>query len=103
MINKSAGDGDALALSAGKLVWPMRYTIAKLDRRERGLRHFVTFGGTDAGIDQRKLDVVKCSRACKQIKCLKDKPDFLIANPCELVVGHIGNEMAVDPVISLRG
>ncbi len=101
VIDKRPCDRNALTLAAGKLVRPMRYAVAEFDRCQRSLGIVVTLGGTDAGVYQRKLDIVLGGRPRKEIKGLKDKTDLFVANAGKLVVGHVGNQMAVDPVVAL--
>src|SRR6185369_6730217 len=61
----------------------------------------MSFRSTDAAVDQRELDIVKRGCAREQVEGLKDEADFLVTNPSELVVVHLGNVLAVEPVLAL--
>src|SRR5436190_8719464 len=59
MIDQCSSDSDTLSLPAGEFVGPVRDTVAKLDRSESGLCLIVAFAGSQACVDQRKLDVMQ--------------------------------------------
>ena len=60
----------------------------------------LTLTSPHPGVDQRKLDIMQRGRPCKKIKSLENKSDLFVADPGKLVVGHVGNKMAVDPVVA---
>src|ERR1043165_103234 len=102
MIHERTRNRDALALTARELVWLVHQALGEVDGAQRLLGHLVSLRSTDATIDQRQLDVVKRSRAREQVEGLKDEADFLVTNTSELVVVHLGNVFAVEPVLALR-
>src|SRR5436190_24218482 len=102
MIHERTSDRDTLSLSTGKLVRSVHHTIAKLDGCQCCLGLIVTFSGTHAGVDQRKLDVMQRRCTSKKIEGLKYESYFLISDACELVIRHVRNEIAVDPVLTAR-
>ena len=102
MIYQRPRNRHALPLAAGKLVGPVRHAVGEIDFAERGLGHFVTLGSRNTAVDQRQLDVMQRGRARQQIERLKYKANFLIANTRQLVVIHLRNILAVEPVLTLR-
>src|SRR5438445_12506967 len=86
MIYKRAGDGDTLALTAGKLVWTVHYAVAKLDLCKCRLGLIVTLASPHSGVNKRELDIMECRCSRQEIKRLEYKADFLAADPCEFVV-----------------
>ena len=57
IVHKRAGDGDALHLAAGHLVWLLVELIAETDLSERFGRPRLSFRRCDARERQRKLDI----------------------------------------------
>src|SRR5262249_28144964 len=55
IVDQGAGDGDALPLTAGKLVRLVRYSLAEIDRFERLLRHLDPLRRRSAVVNQRQL------------------------------------------------
>src|ERR1044072_7325265 len=102
MVNERPRDGHTLALTTGKFVWFVRHPLGEIDCLQRLLRHLVALRRADAAVDQRQFDVVQSCRAREQVERLKDEADFLIANAREFIVVHIGDVLAVQPVLSLR-
>src|SRR5882762_10799361 len=101
MIYQGTRDGHALALAAGKLVRPVRHAIREIDSGERLFSHLVPLGSWDAAIDQRQLNVVQGRGPSEEVESLEHKPDFLVANSRQLVVVHLRNVLAVQPILAL--
>ena len=70
-VYEGAGDGDSLALSAGKFVGFVHHAGFHADRCQRvfGALHALFAG--DAGVNQRQLDVVQGGGAGQQIESLE--------------------------------
>ena len=68
MIDERAGDGDALALPARQFVRPVRHAVGQVNCRQRLLGLLVSFGGADARINQRQLDVVQAVARASRLK-----------------------------------
>ena len=62
----------------------------------------MTLCAGNAAVNQRQFDIVQRRRARQQIKSLKDEANFLITNAGQLVIVHLGNVFAVQPVFALR-
>src|SRR5215204_7823507 len=101
MIHERTRDRDALSLAARELVGLVSHTLSQVHGLKRLLRHFMSLRGADASVNQRQLNVVKCSRAREQIESLKDEADFLVANACKFVVVHFRDVLGVEPVLTL--
>ena len=86
LIHQRPGDRDTLLLSSRKLGREVQHSLAEANEFERVLRSRLAFGPTDVRIESGQFHVLKgrCSR--QQVKTLKHKPDFLIANVRELVL-----------------
>ena len=69
----------------------MRDCFGLLDARGRG----------GAVVDQRQFHVVQRGGARKQIECLEDEADFLVADARQLVVVEFADELTVEPVAAL--
>ena len=63
LVDQRAGDGDALALAAGKFVGLVMNAVGQADLRQRLQRHLAPFLGGHAGINQRQLDVAQRVRS----------------------------------------
>src|SRR5687768_2297807 len=100
VVHQRARDGDALSLSAGELVWPVSDSISELDALERGDGALLSLVGRNAGVHERKLDVVKRRRARQQVERLEHKTDLAIPDACQLVVRHRRHEIAAQPVLT---
>ena len=88
-IDERAGDGDALALSAGELVGLVAHAAVEVDGVQRGGGAFDAFGGRGAVVDQRELDVVQRRGAGEQVEGLKDEADLAVADAGEFVVVEV--------------
>ena len=97
-VDQGAGDGDALPLAAGELVGLVIHARFEADIGQRLLGALNALGGRRAVVDQRQLHVVQRSGAGKQIECLEDEADFLVANAGQLIVVEFADELAVEPV-----
>src|SRR4026208_128295 len=102
MIHERASDRDALSLTARELVGFVSHALSQVYGLERLLRHFMSLRRADATVNQRQFDVVQRRSAREQIEGLKNETDFLVANACELVVVHLRDVLAVEPVFTLR-
>ena len=67
-IDQCAGDGHALALSAGKLVGLVVHAGDQVDALEGFLGFLDAFFGRRAVVDERKLNVVQRGRARQKLK-----------------------------------
>src|SRR6266850_8236334 len=103
MIYQCPSNGHTLALSAGELIWPVCYAVGKVYGCEGLFGHLVAFGGSDAPVDQRQFYVVKRGCPSQEIERLEDEAHFLIANPRQLIVVHLGNVFPVQPILALAG
>ncbi len=101
MVNEGAGNGHALTLSAGEFIWTVRHAVSQIDRGECLFGHLMSLGRSDATVDQRQFDIVQGGGPSQQVEGLKDKTHFLIANARQLVVVHLGDVFAVEPVFTL--
>src|SRR5215212_291290 len=101
MIHERTRDRDALSLAARELIGLVSHALSQVYGLERLLRHFMSLRRADASVNQRQLNVVKRSRARKQIESLKNKADFLVANACKFVVVHFRDVLAIEPVLTL--
>ena len=101
VVDKGAGDGDALALAAGELVGLVHHAGAEIDGLEDGLCALEALGGGGAVIDEGQLDVVQRGGAGEQVEGLEDEADLLVADAGELVVVERGDVVAVEPVACL--
>jgi hypothetical protein len=93
---ESPGDGDALALAAGKLVGEMIEAEAELNEIEQ-------LGGTafhlllrPAAEVQRESHIFYAGQARKQVEKLEDEADFVAAEARQIVIGEGGGSGAVD-------
>src|SRR5437773_4168933 len=80
----------------------MQNPIAKLYRGQGGLCPFMPLSCSHPGVDKRQFDVMKGRSSGEQIEGLKNEADLLISDPRKLIVRHVRNQLAVDPVITLR-
>src|SRR6185437_3850643 len=72
----------------------------ELDSLERFLCACATLLAADARVHERKLDVLERGGAGKQVERLEDEPDFLVSDVRKLIVRHVGDEGAVEPVLA---
>src|SRR4029079_1159600 len=100
IVYQSPRDGDALALTAGKLVRLMIQTITESDLPQHVRRTLPALFRIDAGVNERKLDIAQAVGARKKIESLKNKTDLAIPNRREVVVRHAGNVPAHEFVTS---
>ena len=101
LIDQRAGDGDALALAAGKLVGLVRHAVFQAHGFQGVLGALDAFVGRHAGVDQRQLDVVQGGGAGQQVEGLEDEADFFVADAGQFVVVHFADQLAVQPVLAL--
>src|SRR5215469_2388998 len=86
MIHKSARDGHALTLAAGKLVRFVHHALGEINLSEHLPGAGEALLGRGAIVDERQFDIVERGGARQEIESLKDKADFLVANVGQLVV-----------------
>ena len=103
VIDEGAGDGDALALSAGELVWLVHHAGAEVDGFKDRLGACGAFGCGGAIVDERQLDVVKGGGAGEEVEGLEDEAYLLVADTGEFVVVEFGDVVSVEPVLALGG
>src|SRR5207245_9795605 len=102
-VHQGAGDGDALALTSGKLVGLVAHARFHADGGEGVLGALDTLGCGHSGIDKWKLDVVQSGGAGQQVEGLEDESDFLVANSGQFVVIELAYKLAVEPVLAAAG
>ena len=104
LIGERAGDGHTLLLTAGKLIGRVVSAFTEADGRQRlqGPLALAFAGQALAGVEHRQFDIFQSGRAREQIKALKNKPDFLIADVGQLVAIELRNVNVVEQVTALR-
>src|SRR6266542_4313545 len=95
-VDERTRDGDALTLTAGKLIGFVMHAIAEADVCQHLRRTFHATFGLDTRINERQLDVAQRCRSREKVERLKHEADLAIANGRELVVIHFGNALAVE-------
>jgi hypothetical protein len=103
LVDQGAGDGDALALAAGELVWFVHHAGAEADGFEDVFGAGGAGGGGGAVVDKGKLDVVERGGAGEKVEGLEDEAYLFVADTGEFVVVELGDVVAVEPVFALRG
>jgi hypothetical protein len=103
VVDQGAGDGDALALSAGELVGLVVHAGFEVDVAQGLFGALDALGGGGAVVDERQLDVVQSGGAGQQVEGLEDEADFLVADAGQFVVVERADELAVEPVVALAG
>ena len=96
LVHQRAGDGDALALAAGKFVRLVMHAVGQADAGQRLVRELAAFLGGNAGINQGQFHVAQRVGARQQIEGLKNEADFPVADFGELVVVHFADVAAVE-------
>ncbi len=92
-VDQGAGDGDALALTAGELVGLVVHACFQADVGEDFFGALDAFGRGGAVVDQRQLDVVQRGGAGQQIEGLEDEADFLVADAGQFVVVEFADQL----------
>ena len=102
VVGQGAGDGDALLLAAGKLVWMMAGAVAEAHQIECARGMFALFPGMNAVtvVKHRHFDVLQRRRARKQVETLKDETDLFVADISERITVESGNVYAVEQIIA---
>src|SRR5579863_16899 len=80
-------------------LWLMRASMPTAASDALALHAFL---GRNAGIDQRQFHIVQRSRPGQQVERLEDESDFLVADPRQFIVVQFADQLAVEPVLSLR-
>ena len=93
LVDQSAGDGHALALSAGEFVGLVVHAVGQADRSQCGLGALGALFGWNAAVDQRQLHVVQRSGTGQQIEGLEDEADFLVADAGQFVVVQFADQL----------
>ena len=86
VVHEGAGDGDALALTAGELVRLVVHAALEIDLLHGELGHLEALVGGNAGVDQRQLDIVQRRGAGQQVERLEDEADLFVADAGQVVV-----------------
>ena len=102
IVDEGARDGDALALTARKLVGLMVGTVGKPDGFQEVHGTIAPLASADARIDERQGDVFGCAAFRKQVEVLKYEADLLVAREGERVVREVRDLLAVELVRSFR-
>ncbi len=102
IVHQRPGDGHALALSAGELARLVVHALFQVDVTQRLLSALEPRFARRAAVNQRQFHIVQRGSARQQIEGLKHEPDLLVADPRQLVIGHIADQAAVDVVLALR-
>ena len=95
IVDQRPRNRDTLPLAAGKLVRLMLGSVAESYRIKDFFRLFLAFPAPDAGINQRKRNIVRRADARKQIEILENKTDTPIPRDRQLVVGKCRNFLPV--------
>src|ERR1017187_2170328 len=103
VVDERAGDRDALALAAGKLVRLVVHAGFQIDLAHGYFGALQALGAGHAGVDQGKFHVVQRGGAGQQVEGLEDEADLPVADARQLVVGHLADQVAVDVVQALGG
>ena len=99
-LHERARDRDALALTAGELVRPVMDSVSELNALECFRGSLSPLVRSDAGVNERQLDVVQRGRARQQVEGLEHEADLAISDARELVLVLVGNELAGQPVFA---
>src|SRR5262245_31252653 len=84
----SAGDGDALLLTAGELARQMAQAVTQPDQVQRRRRVLHTLALLQIGQLQRQFDVLESGHHRDQVEGLKDESDMLISPMRHLAVAQ---------------
>ncbi len=93
-VDESAGDGDALNLTAGELVGHAVGIVSEFDPGEGFEGGFSGVGG--AGEQEGEFDVFGDGEGGEELEILEDEADFVAAEGGELGVVEVGGDSAVD-------
>src|ERR1039457_2989744 len=103
VVDERAGDRDALALAAGKLVRLVVHAGFQVYLAHGNFGALQALGAGHSGVDQGKFHVVQGGGAGQQVEGLEDETDLTVADARQLVVGHLADQVAVDVVQALGG
>ena len=78
------------------------HAVAQLHHLQRLARALQPLLLGDAGVDQRQLDVVQRGGARQQVEGLEDEADLAVADRGQLVVVHLGDDLAAQDVACPR-
>ena len=98
IVHQGAGDGDALALTAGQLVGLVVHALPEFDRLQRLHGALLALGGGRSVVDQGQLDVVQGGGPGEQVEGLEDEADLLVPDVGQLVIVHVRYQAAVQVV-----
>src|SRR3990172_8438040 len=102
--DESAGDGDALLLSARELARLVIHAIGEADPLERRFRERPAVETPSrAVVEERKLHVLDGRRPPEEVESLEDETDLLIPDVGELVLAELVDLLAVEEVRAARG
>ena len=94
----SAGDGDALLLTAGKLRRQVLGAVGETHALERRGDALCPLRRPYAAVDERKFHIFLCGELGDQIEVLENEADLLIADAGELLFAVVLDGDAVEPV-----
>jgi len=101
VVNQGTSDGYALPLSPESSL-DVRYAVRQIDGGQRFFCHLVTLRKPTRHISTA---TPHCARQwpAPEDECLKYKSDFLIAYARQFIVIHLGNVLAVKPILACDG
>jgi len=103
LVDQCPGDGDALALTAGKLGRLMFEPVAETELGGIFARRFDLGLAVDTGIDQRHGDILDDGQLREQVKLLKDESDAVVAQVGQGLVIEVGGFDIVDQEAAVGG
>src|SRR5579875_493690 len=95
--------GHTLLLTAGKLGRIMFHAVGHADAFKHLLHALLALRGSHAAVGERQLDVFKNREVANQIKRLKNKTNFTIADARAVRQRKICNRMIIERVIAVGG
>src|SRR5690606_25822742 len=98
---EGAGDGYALALTAGKLVWFVVAAFGEADAVESF--EGAIGGAVDSAVKEGDLDVFEGAHAGEKVEALEDEADFPVSNAGEFVAAEFADVFAVEEVFARGG
>src|SRR5579862_8403081 len=78
LANHSAGDGDELLLSAGKLIRVERFLADDLEAVENVGHHPFALGFLDVAVGKRQIEIFRDGEIIEQVILLEDKADIFL-------------------------
>src|SRR5690606_35967056 len=103
MAGESAGDGDALLLTAGELRGQVLGAVAHADLLESFEDAFLALGGRHAAVGERQLDVLVNGEVADEIEGLENETDLAVADAGTLGEREALHGATVEEVGALGG